>query len=94
MQHFSKAFAVGIAGYHYQQISGDSGAGAVLGPFKGRVSALGPNLTYNFMVDGVPVLTSLKFMREFNVEKRLTGNVGMFTLTVPLGGGAKGHGPG
>ena len=28
MQHVSKTFAFGIAGFHYQQITGDSGAGA------------------------------------------------------------------
>lgn len=94
MQHFSKAFAAGIVGYHYQQITGDSGAGALLGSFKGRVSAIGPNLTYNFQVGGVPVLTSLRFMHEFNVRNRLAGNVGLFSLTIPLGGGgAHGHGP-
>lgn len=31
MQHFSKAFAIGITGYHYKQVTGDSGAGATLG---------------------------------------------------------------
>ncbi len=94
MQHFSKAFALGVVGYHYQQITGDSGAGAVLGPFKGRVSAIGPNLTYNFQVGSVPFLTSLRFMHEFNAKNRLAGNAGIFTLTIPLGGGgASGHGP-
>src|SRR6202008_4534394 len=35
---FSKAFSAGIQGYHFQQVSGDSGAGAALGPFEGRGS--------------------------------------------------------
>jgi hypothetical protein len=94
MKHLTKTFALGVAGYHYQQISGDSGSGAVLGSFKGRVSALGPNLTYNFQVGKTPVLTSVRFLHEFNVKNRLAGNVGLFTLTIPLGGaGAQGHGP-
>jgi hypothetical protein len=42
VQHLSKTLAVGIAGYHHQQVTGDSGAGATLGDFKGRVTALGP----------------------------------------------------
>ncbi len=94
MKHFSKAFAAGVTGYHYRQITGDSGAGAVLGSFKGRVSAVGPNLTYNFEVGKVPVLTSFRFLHEFDAKNRLAGNAAIFTLTVPLGGsGTKPHGP-
>jgi len=86
MKHFSKAFAVGVAGYHYQQITGDSGSGALLGAFKGEVSAIGPNLTYNFQVGGVPVLTSVRWLHEFNAKNRLEGDAGFVTVTVPLGG--------
>jgi hypothetical protein len=94
MQHVSKSFAFGVTGYHYRQITGDGGAGAVLGSFKGRVSAVGPNLTYNFQVGKVPVLTSFRFLHEFDAKNRLPGNAAIFTLTVPLGGSAaKPHGP-
>jgi hypothetical protein len=94
MQHVSKSFAFGVTGYHYRQITGDGGAGAVLGSFKGRVSAIGPNLTYNFQVGKVPVLTSFRFLHEFDAKNRLPGNAAIFTLTVPLGGSAaKPHGP-
>jgi hypothetical protein len=86
MKHFAKAFAVGVAGYHYQQITGDSGSGALLGAFKGEVSAIGPNLTYNFQVGGVPVLTSVRWLHEFNAKNRLEGDAGFVTVTVPLGG--------
>ncbi len=91
MQHFSKSFAIGVVGYHYEQISGDSGAGALLGPFKGRVSAIGPNISYNFKVGDVPFITSLRWLREFNAENRLQGDVGMLTITIPFGGGARSH---
>ena len=84
MEHFSKAFAIGLAGYHYEQVSGDSGAGAVLGPLKGRVSALGPNLTYNFELGQTPVFTSLRWLHEFNVENRMEGDAVFATLTVPF----------
>jgi hypothetical protein len=86
MKHFSKDFAVGVAGYHYQQVTGDSGSGALLGPFKGRVSAIGPNLTYNFLVGKTPVLTSVRWLHEFNAENRLEGDAGFVTVTIPLGG--------
>ncbi|MFG1268109.1 transporter [Xanthobacter sp. DSM 14520] len=86
MQHFSKDFAVGIAAYHYEQVTGDSGEGAVLGDFEGRVSAIGPNLTYNLKVGDVPVLTSVRWLHEFNAKNRLQGDAGFVTVTIPFGG--------
>ncbi|MFN3889863.1 MAG: transporter [Beijerinckiaceae bacterium] len=88
MKHFSKAFAVGLAGYHYRQMTGDSGAGAVLGPFKGEVSAIGPNLTYNFQIGKTPVITSVRWLHEFNAKNRLAGDAGFVTVTIPIGGSA------
>ena len=34
---WTNGLKIGVAGYAYQQITGDSGSGAKLGPFKGRV---------------------------------------------------------
>jgi hypothetical protein len=85
MQRLSKQFAIGVTGYHYQQISGDSGAGAALGDFEGRVTAIGPALTYDFAVGQLPVMTSLKWMHEFNAENRLEGDMGFLTVAIPLG---------
>ena len=39
---------VGAVGYFYRQMSGDSGAGAVLGDFRSRVSGIGPQVGYIF----------------------------------------------
>ena len=86
MRHFSPAFAIGIAGYHYQQLTGDSGAGATLGDFKGRVTALGPNVNYNFQFRGKPVSTTLRWLHEFDTENRMEGDAVFFSATVPLGG--------
>ena len=41
-------------------------------PFKGRVSALGPNINFNFKLGQTPVLTQLRWPHEFTVENRLT----------------------
>ncbi|MDB5593828.1 MAG: uncharacterized protein JWM36_789 [Hyphomicrobiales bacterium] len=60
----------------------------MLGSFKGRISAIGPNLTYNFQVGKVPVLTSVRFLHEFDAKNRLAGNVEVFTLTIQLSGAA------
>ncbi len=37
-----------MAGYFYQQVTGDSGPGASLGDFKGRIAAIGGTMGYNF----------------------------------------------
>ncbi len=38
---------VGLVGYSYYQLTGDSGVGAVLGDFKSRVSAVGPQVGHS-----------------------------------------------
>ena len=91
MKHLSKDFAFGVAGYYYDQITGDSGSGAVLGPFEGQVSAIGPNITYNFMAGQVPVLTSVRWEHEFDAKNRLAGDAGFLTVLIPLGGSATAH---
>lgn len=86
VQHLSKTFSIGVSGYHYQQLTGDSGSGAKLGDFEGRVTALGPVMMYTFMCGQTPITTQLEYMREFDVENRAEGNVGLLTLTMPLSG--------
>ena len=86
LKHFSPKFAVGVAGFHYQQITGDSGAGARLGDFKGRVTSLGPVMTYNFNLGKIPVSTQLMWTHDFDVENRLEGDLGLLTISMPLSG--------
>jgi len=89
VQNFSKSFGLGLSGYHYQQVTGDSGAGAVLGPFKGRVTALGPTVNYNFMLGQIPVNTNVKWLKEFNASNRLEGDAALLTMTMPLSAGGQ-----
>ena len=91
MMHFSKAFAIGLAGYHYNQVTGDSGAGAVLGGFEGRVSALGPSINYNFKLGETPVFTSVRWLHEFDAKNRMEGDAAFLTVTIPFGGGGGDH---
>lgn len=84
MQNFSKTFAAGISGYYYEQITGDSGSGARLGDFEGRVFGLGPAINWTFLVGKIPVTTNLKYFREFGARNRLEGDAGFVTLTMPL----------
>lgn len=84
IQHLSKTFSLGLAGYHYQQVTGDSGAGAHLGGFEGRVTAIGPVMTYGFALGRLPVNTEWKYLHELDAENRLKGDVGMLTVSMPL----------
>lgn len=84
IQHFSKAFSAGLVGYYYDQVTGDSGAGATLGDFEGRAVALGPAVNYNLQIGQLPVATSLRWYHEFDVENRLEGDAVYFQATMPL----------
>ena len=84
LQHFSKKFALGVTGYYYQQVTADSGVGAKLGDFEGRVTALGGILTYDFALGKIPVSTQWSYFHEFDVENRLEGDAGVLTIVVPL----------
>ena len=82
--NFSKLFSAGLNGFYYQQLTGDSGAGAALGSFKGRVAALGPGLTANLKLGPVPVTVNFRYFREFNAKNRLEGDSGWLTVSIPL----------
>ncbi len=74
--------SLGLAGYYYQQITGDSGSGALLGGFKGRVIALGPSINFNNVsLAGVKFGVNFRYMREFAARNRLTGNVVWGTIS-------------
>ena len=52
-QFVSEKMHIGLVGYLYYQLSGDSGSGAILGDFQGQVIGLGPQLGYFFNMGGV-----------------------------------------
>ncbi|HYD70117.1 SphA family protein [Azospirillum sp.] len=78
-KHFGN-FAAGVAGYAYQQVTGDYGSGAVLGDFKGRVFALGPNLRYQ--QGGLSV--DAKYTREFGAVNKPQGDRIWLKLAITL----------
>ena len=43
---FGGIIGIGANGFYYQQVSGDSGSGAILGSFKGRTLGVSPVLSY------------------------------------------------
>lgn len=84
MKAISKTASVGLNGYYYRQVTGDSGDGAVLGSNKGEVWGLGPALNAAFEVSGLPVSMSLRMFHEFDAERRIPGNSILLNLTIPL----------
>lgn len=85
-QFFSEQLHVGAVGYFYRQLSGDSGAGAVLGDFKSRVYAAGPQIGFFFPVGGQKWYVNLKGYYEFDARNRPEGWNTWVTLVIPLGG--------
>ena len=78
----SPALVVGVAGYDYRQLTGDSGTGAKLGSFMGSVDAIGPALSYTTLIGKTPLIVSLRDYQEFNAENRFQGNTAIGTATV------------
>ncbi|CAA2143073.1 transporter [Hyphomicrobium sp. ghe19] len=73
---------VGLVGYDYRQLSGDSGSGARLGTLVGSVDAIGGGLSYTTAVGKTPVVLSARHYEEFNVERRWDGNMTILSGTV------------
>ena len=73
-QFLSENLFVGVAGYLYHQVSGDSGSGNKVGSFESRVSGVGPQLGYLFPVGHLQGFASLKAYWEFDAEHRASGH--------------------
>lgn len=84
-KYITKELTIGLVGYFYQQLTADSGTGAKLGAFEGRVIALGGTVGYTFEVGKLPISTRIKVYREFDVQNRMEGTAGYFTVSLPLG---------
>lgn len=73
-QFFNEHVHAGLVGYGYQQLTGDSGKGAVLGDFKSSVFGIGPQVGYKFDVsDATAGYVNLKGFYEFGNENRPKG---------------------
>jgi hypothetical protein len=88
-QFLSAHWEVGIAGYFYYQLTGDSGSGAKLGPFESKVASVGPEVGYAFTLGGLSAYANLRGYWEFWAENRLKGYSLFATLSIPLGGNPK-----
>ncbi len=65
---------IGVVGYAYQQLTGDSGSGARLGDFKSRVFGVGPQVGFIFPAwEGYQGYFNLRGYKEFGHENRPEG---------------------
>jgi hypothetical protein len=79
---FAPGLMVGVVGYDYRQLTPDSGSGATLGPFKGRVDAIGPGLTYTTLIGTTPLIINARRYQEYNAHNRWEGSSTIISGTI------------
>ncbi|BCX68219.1 MULTISPECIES: SphA family protein [Pseudomonas] len=75
---------LGLVGYVYHQVTGDSGSGATFGDFKSRVNGIGPQIGHFFKVGKDLWYANLKGYDEFDAKNRPEGWNVWLTVVVPL----------
>lgn len=75
---------IGANGFYYQQITGDSGSGAVLGDFEGQTYGVGPVLSYVQPLHGgkAQLLAEVKWLPELDTDNRMAGDYIWFKLGI------------
>jgi len=75
---FGGLAGVGVNGFWYEQVTGDSGPGATLGDFEGRTAGVGPVLSYAFKIGKVDLIAEAKWLHELETRNRLEGDTVWF----------------
>jgi len=81
-QFLNEQVHLGLVGYFYYQLTGDSGEGAVLGDFKSSVNGIGPQIGYLFKMGGMDAYLNLKGYWEFGADNRPEGWNGWLTWSI------------
>ena len=81
-QFFSDTFAVGLHGYYYKQITGDSGSGTFLGDFKGEAAGIGPAIMWMPKIKDRDIMISAKWLHDYYTDNRLEGDHFWLNLTM------------
>jgi hypothetical protein len=68
------SIGVGANGYWYRQITGDSGSGAVLGPFEVEQVGIGPVVAYTRKMGKTTLLIDVKWLPQIGVENTIKGD--------------------
>jgi hypothetical protein len=80
--HVTDKLHIGVVGYFYNQVTGDSGAGARLGEFKSRVAAIGPQIGFFIPVGDREGYLNLRGYYEFEAKNRLEGWNAFITFSI------------
>lgn len=81
-QFVSEDVALGIHGYAYKQLTGDSGSGALLGDFKGEAVGIGPAISWIPKSGGGSVALSASWVHDIHAKNRLSGDYGMISFSI------------
>jgi len=82
-QFISKHVHIGVVGYFFQQLTGDSGSGATLGDFKGRAIGIGPQIGVMFEAGpGYSGYFNLRGYRDIETENRPKSTTIFATLVI------------
>lgn len=78
-QFIAETFAVGLRGYYYKQITGDSGSGAVLGDFKSEAVGVGPGFIWTPKFANGDLTLLGKWLHDFHTENRFDSDYVTFS---------------
>lgn len=81
---FTPRFTAGLTGSAYQQVTGDSGEGAVFGDFEGRTFAAGPVFRYFLDRGSRRFVLIAKWLHQFESEYHFEGDTFMVSLVTKL----------
>jgi hypothetical protein len=88
---FANGMSIGVVGYHYQQLSGDSGGTAAqrlliaaTDGFKGRSTAIGPSFGMMVPLGDRMLNMNLRWYHDLEVKYRPEGDAVLFSASVPL----------
>jgi hypothetical protein len=80
--YVSDILHIGAVGYFYNQLTGDSGAGATLGEFKSRVAGVGPQIGFFLPMANREGYLNLRGYYEFDAKNRLSGWNAYITFSI------------
>ncbi len=86
-QHFSESFAIGLTGYWYEQITGDSGplpAGFDASDFKSSGVGVGVAALYSTKIGSRDVYFIGKWIDDVSATKRFEGEILMLSVAMKL----------
>lgn len=83
-QFLNKHWQVGLAGYVYGQLTGDSGPRAFQDGLKSSVAAIGPQIGYSFTMNNQAAYMNLRAYWEFGAKNRVEGTAVFATASIPF----------